>query len=118
MAMLNAEWLTPRAWAAAFGAILMVAIGFWGLGWSTPGAAAQMAKTQADAAVVTALVPFCVAKAEQDPDHAKLVKLRGQDSGWDRAQLVREAGWAKLAGDSGSPDYALAEACSNKLKTM
>ena len=117
MSFLNAEWIRPHAWGAAFGAVAMIAVGFWGLGWSTPGAAQQLAKTQSDAAVVAALVPFCVAKAEHDPDAARLTKLRGETSGWDRAQVVRESGWATLVAGGTSPDYALAEACSDQLKT-
>lgn len=118
MGFLNAEWIRPRAWGAAFGAVAMIILGFWVLGWTTPGTAQQLAKTQADAAVVEALVPFCVAKAERDPDAARLVKLHDGKSGWDRAQVVRESGWATLTKGGTSPDYALAEACSDKLKTM
>jgi hypothetical protein len=118
MSFVNAEWIRPRAWGAAFGAVAMIAIGFWGLGWSTHGTAEQLAKTQSDAAVVTALVPFCVAKAERDPDAARLTKLRGEASGWDRAQVVRDSGWATMTATGASPDYALAEACSEKLKTL
>ena len=118
MNFINADWIRPRAWGAACGAVLMAMIGFWGLGWSTAGTAQTFAKTQSDAAVVTALVPFCVAKAQHDPDAARLTKLHGKTSGWDRAQVVRESGWATLTSGSSSPDYALAEACSDKLKSM
>jgi hypothetical protein len=34
-----------------------------------------MAQEQADAAAVTALVPFCVAKAEQSSEQATLARL-------------------------------------------
>ena len=118
MGFLNAEWIRPRAWGAVFGAVAMIIVGFWGLGWTTSGTAQEQAKVQANEAVVTALVPFCVAKAKLDPDAARMVKLHDGKSGWDRAQVVRESGWATVTGGSTSPDYALAEACSDKLKSM
>ena len=44
------------------------------------GSAEQFAQERANTAVVAALVPFCVTKAQQDPDKAVLAKLRAEDS--------------------------------------
>jgi hypothetical protein len=47
-------------------------VGFSQMGWTTARAADRMATDRANSAVAAALVPFCVAKAEHDPDQAAL----------------------------------------------
>ena len=76
-----------------------------------------LAQERADSMVVAALVPFCVAKAQQDSNHALLTKFQAEESSYTRSSLVTEAGWATL-GDRKSPDGALARACSDKLHGM
>lgn len=105
----------PGLWGAVLGAGAMIVLGFWGMGWKTAGAADEAARMRADAAVVGALLPYCVAKAEHDNDATKLAKLRAEDSDYSRIQLVADSGWATVLGAS-TPDRALAEACSNKLR--
>jgi hypothetical protein len=90
-------------------------LGFWELGWTTGGTADRMAKEHADAAVVAALVPFCVASAQRDPDAANLTKFKTEASSYSRIELVSKAGWATMPGMT-SPDRALASACSDKLQ--
>ncbi len=107
-------WLKPGIWGAVVGAVLTAIVGFSQLGWTTSSTAQQLAQKRADAAVVAALVPFCVAKAEQDPDKNVLTKFRAQTEGYARSDLVMKAGWATV-GDQKSPDSALARACSEKL---
>jgi hypothetical protein len=107
----------PAAWGAVGGAIVMMIVGFWGFNWSTAGTAEKMSQQRADAAVVAALVPFCLAKAEQDTDRTKLVKARAESSSYSRRQLVVDAGWATLNGAK-SADSALASACSDKLEGL
>ncbi len=115
MVKMNGDWIRPRAVGAICGAVAMTIAGFWGLGWTTAGAAEQRARVQSEAAVVSAMVPYCVASARRDPDGAKLTKLGTETSSWTRAQFVRDAGWATMAGSS-VPDHLIAEACSEKLK--
>ncbi|HEX5325081.1 MAG TPA: hypothetical protein VFW75_00290 [Acetobacteraceae bacterium] len=98
----------------AVGAAAMAIVGFTELGWMTAGAAEQLAQERADTATVAALVPFCVSKARQDPDHATLVKFQAEGSSYSRSDLVMKAGWATVGGNT-SPDSALARACSDKL---
>jgi hypothetical protein len=114
----NAAWLKPRAAAAVLGVALTLAIGFWGLGWRTASDAQQMANAQSRVAVVSALVPLCVAKAEKDPDAARLVRLRGETTTFARTEIVRDSGWATLANATSGPNYPLAVACSDKLKSL
>jgi hypothetical protein len=79
---------------AGCGAIAITFIGFSQLGWKSSQAAADMAQEQADVAVVTALMPFCVAKAEQVSDQDTLAKVKAGDSAFSRSELVMKAGWA------------------------
>lgn len=107
-------WLRPGLWGAAVGAIAMAIIGFAQLGWTTSTTAEQLAQERASAAVVSALVPLCVAKAEQDPDKTVVTRLRTETSSYSRSDMVMKAGWATL-GNGKSPDNALARACSEEL---
>lgn len=107
-------WIKPGVWGAVVGGVAMAIIGFSQLGWTTSGNAELLAKERANAAVVAALVPFCVAKAQQDPDKAIFTKLQGETSPYSRSDLVMKAGWATV-GNETSPDNALARACSEKL---
>jgi hypothetical protein len=107
-------WLKPGLWGAACGAVAMAIVGFSQLGWTTQRTAEQMAQDQSQAAVVAALVPFCVAKAQQDPDHATLAKFQTEQSSYSRSDLVLQAGWATVGGKK-APDSDLARACSEQL---
>lgn len=110
------EWAKPALLGAACGAIVISIVGFSQLGWKTARSANDMAQERADTAVVTALLPFCVARAEQAPDPAALAKVRAEDSQYSRGELVMQAGWATF-GESKQPDSALATACGDTLHT-
>lgn len=110
-------WIKPALWGAATGAIALAIVGFSQLGWKTAGSAERLAQDRADSAVVVALVPFCVVKAQQDPDKTVLAKLLTEDSSYARDEIVSKAGWATLSGAT-SPDSALADACSDKLHSL
>ena len=107
-------WLKPGLWGVVLGAIGMIMVGFWYFGWTTASSAAQLAQDRADTAVVAALVPFCVVKAQADPDKTVLAKFQAEESSYSRSDMVMKAGWATLAGEKTSDD-ALARACSDKL---
>ena len=110
-------WLKPGLWGAASGAVVMAIVGFSQLGWKTEGTAEQLAQERADTAVVAALVPFCVAKAQMDTQQAALASFQAEQSSYSRSDLVVKAGWATL-GIAKSPDSSLARACSAKLYGM
>lgn len=107
-------WLKPAVWGTVVGAIAMATIGFSQLGWTPSGNAELLAQERANTAVVAALVPFCVAKAQQDPDKGIFAKLQAETSSYSRSDMVMKAGWATI-GNEKSPDNALARACSDKL---
>lgn len=84
------DWVKPLVWGVIGGGIAAMVIGFgWG-GWVTGGTAGRMEAASAEAAVVQALTPLCVAKGEQEPD--QLVALEDESS-WKRDGFVIEAGW-------------------------
>jgi hypothetical protein len=101
------ESVQPAVWGAIGGAIAAMVIGFvWG-GWVTGGTAGKMEMASAEAAIVLAFTPLCVAKAEQQPDQLVLLK---KESSWSRDDFVVKAGWV----DNVSEEYrgAVAEACA------
>jgi hypothetical protein len=85
------------------------------MGWTTEGGAQRLAKQTSEAAVLTALIPFCVAKPKLDV--ATLTKFQAEPSSYTRSQIVTAAGWADLRADK-STDFALARACSEKLEAL
>jgi hypothetical protein len=104
------EWIKPAAWGVVGGAIAAIVIGFaWG-GWVTGETAGQMEAASAEAAIVQAYTPLCVAKAEQQPE--LLVPLR-EESSWSRDDFVIKAGWV----DNVSEKYrsAVAAACASTV---
>jgi hypothetical protein len=108
------EWVKPAAWGAVLGMLAMSTVGFSAMGWQSARDAESIAKDRADIAVVAALVPFCVVKAQQDPDGWKLAKLRAEQSSSARSQIVSDSGWAHLTGPA-TPDWAIVRECSDKL---
>lgn len=83
-------WIKPASWGIVVGAVAAIGIGFsWG-GWQTAGGAAQLAANRAQAAVVAAVTPACVARAETEPK--QVAALKAADS-WDRSDFVIKAGW-------------------------
>lgn len=111
-----ATGLKPGLVGAVIGAVVMAAVGFTMLGWVTTGSAEDLAQSKAETAVVAALVPFCVLKARHDPDQAMLTKFQGEQSSYDRSDLVTKAGWASV-GDRTADNGDLAHACAEKLYT-
>ncbi len=100
----------PAVWGAIAGAIAAMIIGFvWG-GWVTGGTAGRMAETSAETAIVQALTPLCVAKAEQEPE--QLVRLK-EESSYQRDDFVVKAGWV----DNVNEKYrsAVAETCASTV---
>ena len=114
--MPNTDWIKPVAWGAVGGALAITILGFSADWVTTNGSALAMAEEQADEAVLEALTPFCVARfealdaAEQEEQFAAMEEL----SGWERGDIVAEAGWATMPGAE-EPSDDLAEACSEEI---
>lgn len=108
-------WLKPGMLGAFIGAIALAIVGFTQLGWVTANTAEFMALKSADAAVVKALVPVCVARAQMDPETGPLLQeLGGVTSNRTRGSFVEKAGWAKMPGEETS-NSNLADACAEAL---
>ena len=112
----DVAWRKPAILGAVVGAIAMTIVGFSTMGWTTAGAAERNAQDRADTAVASALVPLCLAKAKQDPEAAKLVKFRAEESAYTRYQLVSDAGWATVLG-SASSSWLLSVRSERKRKS-
>jgi len=111
-------WLKPGIVGGIIGAIALAIVGFTQLGWVTANTAESLATKRPDAAVVKALVPVCVARAQSDPQTGPLLQeLGGVTSKWTRRSFVEKAGWAKMPGDETS-NSDLADACAQALKEL
>lgn len=102
-------------WACLATAILTMIIGFnWG-GWMSTTNAEKMADTMAKDAVIQRLAPICVAQFNQDGEKdAKLIEMNTKLTSSQKAQFVRDQGWATIAGEE-KPDSKVATACVNLL---
>ena len=96
-------WTKPALWGAAGGAVAAVVVGFaWG-GWVMGEPARELQADSAEAAVILAFTPLCVARAENDP--ATVTKMR-ETSNWEHYKTVVEAGWVANVGESYRTDVA------------
>jgi len=99
------DWVKPAVWGVIGGAIAAIIVGFFWGGWVTGGTATKMEAASAEAAIVQAFTPLCVAKAEQQPE--KLVLLKAEKS-WKRDDFVVEAGWVANVSEKYQADVARA----------
>jgi hypothetical protein len=107
-------WLKPAAWGVIAGAVGTMIIGFSWLGWTMGSTAERLALERANAAVIVALTPACVANFLRQPDAAvKLAEFQKTDS-WKQRQVIEEGGWATPLGDR-APNSGLAGACAEVL---
>ena len=110
--------IEPILWGAAGGAAALAFIGFAFGGWVTGGKATELARQQADKAVVAALAPICVDKFR----HAKnadenLGKLKAISYSWEKGTYVSQGGWATLPGNN-EPNSGVAQACAEMLGNL
>ena len=108
----RAAWMKPAVWGVVIGSIVTMFVGFsWG-GWTTASTAQQLAVTRADAAVTTALVPFCLAREKADEGRAKkLGELAALSSSYEQTEFVMKTGWATFPGQEDA-NRPVAEACA------
>jgi hypothetical protein len=114
--------LSPKVesvfWGAVGGAAALAFVGFMFGGWVTGGKAAELARQQADKAVIAALAPICVDKfrhAKNAEEH--LGKLNAISYSWEKGTYVSQGGWATLPGSS-EPNSAVAQACAEMLSSV
>jgi hypothetical protein len=108
------QWLKPAAWGVIVGVVGTMFVGFTWLGWTMGSTAERVALERANAAVVVALTPSCVANFMRQPDATvKLAEFQKTDS-WKQRQVIEEGGWATPLGDK-TPNAGLASACADAL---
>jgi len=109
------QWIKPVVWGAVMGSIATMILGFSYGGWTTSDTAARLARQQADTAVTTALVPFCIAQSKADAAVLKKMgELKTLTSSYEQRDFVTKTGWATVPG-SEDPNREVAEACAAAL---
>ena len=104
----------PALFGAVAGAVIVAIVGFsWG-GWVTGSTADAMASDRAEAAVVSALTPLCVAKFKGGTDAMAQMAALKEAKSWEQGNFVKDGGWADLPGGGGG-DIDLARACATAL---
>jgi alpha/beta superfamily hydrolase len=112
--MQSPDWLKPRLYGAACGAVALAVTGFsWG-GWVTGGTARTMADDQSKAEVVMALSLICVDQSKRDPQLAERVAAITTASSWNRGDLVLKNGWATMPGTA-EGNSQVAKDCADKI---
>jgi hypothetical protein len=101
-------------WSAMGGALVWWIIlgAVWG--WMTPASAERMAEKRADAAVLKALTPICVAQFNQEADKGKKLTALQKISSWGREDFVIKQGWATMPGTK-EPQRQVADACADRI---
>ena len=100
-------------WGAAGGGVALAVVGFtWG-GWMTGSTAQQLARKEANAAVVKVLTPFCIANFQKAADASdKLAALKKISSSWARETFIKEGKWALIGKEQ---DSGVIDACAAEL---
>jgi len=107
-------WTKPSLLGVGVGAISLAIIGFnWG-GWVTSSTATEISDTQSSLAVASALTPYCVQKAENDPKSIDKMAELSEATSYQRRRILEDTGWATPLG-ADKPNRALAEACEDAL---
>lgn len=109
------EWTKPGAYGALLGAGAIGVLGFTMGGWTTAGAAQDMARDHAIEQVVLAMLPICLDASATDPESAAKLAELGEASSWNRTRAMMATGWATHPG-SDEPSRELAAACIEALE--
>ena len=110
-------WIKPMAWGIVLGAVGMTTVGFSWMGWTLGHTTTRLVAEGREAAVVTALTPFCVASYMKQPDAAaKLAVLRADTSEYTQREIIEKDGFATMPGNA-EPTSGVASACVTALRT-
>ncbi len=80
----------------------------------TSGTAQRQADAASAVAVTSAMTPYCVGLAQNDPRSVELLAELKATRDYDRTGLIEKAGWATPMG-ADKPNTALAQACKTAL---
>ncbi len=101
----------------ALGVVATLVIGFYWGGWMTARSAQDMARTRADAALVTALAPICVDKFRASTNVTANTDELKKTTSFMQGSFIARGGWATTIGSS-EPNSAVADACANMLASI
>ena len=108
------NFIKPFVWGFVAGAIVLLIVIF-SAGWVvTSGSAQTKAEQMAEKAVVDILAPICVAQFMEDPnkeEHLKEFKKLDYYGMNNRAEYVKEQGWATMPGEK-EPNRQVADKCA------
>jgi hypothetical protein len=105
-------------WGVVFGAVGMMTVGFSWMGWTLGHTTTRLVAEGSEAAVVSALTPFCVSSYMKQPDAAKqLAVLRADTSPYTQRDIIEKAGFATMPGKT-EPSSGVAAACATALQTV
>jgi hypothetical protein len=111
---INKEKIKTSVWSAIAGAIIVIIIGFgWG-DWVLGSTSQRNADTMVADALVTRLVPMCVAQFNEDADKDGKLKELEAINIWDRGKYVEEQGWATMPFEK-EPDSRVAQVCVQQI---
>ena len=108
----------PFLWGAATGAVALAIVGFnWG-GWMAGSTAETRAAQRADAAMVAALTPICVAQFRASPKQQASLAEMNEIAVWQQTEYVAKGGWATMPGSTAEPNRDVATACAEAINKM
>ena len=111
-------WIKPMVWGAVFGAVGIMIVGFYWMGWTLSHTTTRLVAEGRESAVIAALTPFCVSSYLKQPDAAqKLALLREDTSSYTQRDIIEKAGFATMPGST-EPSSGLAAACATALRTV
>lgn len=108
----------PFGWGLAVGAIVLLILMF-STGWVvTSSTAKQKAQERAEKAVDKQMAEICVYQFKHaDNSQQKLKKMTEMEYNWDRAEYIREHGWASMPGEDSSSS-GVADNCAKRIMKM
>jgi len=108
----------PFGWGLAVGAIVLLILMF-STGWVvTSSTAKQKAQERAEKAVDKQMAEICVYQFKHaDNSQQKLKKMTEMEYNWDRAEYIREHGWASMPGEESSSS-GVADNCAKRIMKM
>ena len=113
------EHAVPFTLGAGVGALMLAAAGFILGGWMTPSTAERLAESRAEAAMVTALTPVCVAQFQKATGAPATLKALKTLNTWERDKYVGKAGWAIMPGSAVTEaNSQVVSACAQALNRL
>lgn len=104
-------------WSLAGAVVLTTVVGFtWG-GWTTGGAARELADTAAQDARNDLVAHACVERFMAAADAPVQLAALKAESSWKRGSVLETGGWVTMAGFEG-PMKGAARLCSDRLDDM